>query len=105
MASKETPAKKSKRKIIIRIKRKINNDNNNDTAAAPTESQILLDQQVMGLIRQQALEQIATADDSKHGTPEEQMSVVNAAHRYLWSFGFDGFELKRGWEELSRWRA
>lgn len=91
-----------KRKTKIKIRRK---GNSNTPTTAEPEELLLLQQQVLELIRSQAIQQIASADDSKYGTPEEQLQAINAGYRFLWSYGFDGDELRKGWRALSEWRA
>ncbi len=99
MASSETP--KRKRRKIIRIRRKVNNNNNNNTSAAQLE----LEETLLEILRNKLIQIIAAGNDGKNLSPEQQMSVVNAGYQYLATHGFDGFELKRAWRELSRWRA
>ena len=62
----------------------------------------LLQQKLLELIWSKAKQEIASDDGS--GTPEEQMNAINAGYRLLWTYGFDGNEMKKAWRELSEWR-
>lgn len=77
-----------------RRKRKIRKRNNTELE--------LLQQKLLELIRSKAIQEIASDDGS--GTSEEQMKAINAGYRLLWTYGFDGNEMKKAWRELSEWR-
>ncbi len=88
----------------MKIRIRTRNNNNDITTAEP---ELLLQQQqqkLLELIRSKAIQDIAAGDDGKSGTPEEQMKAVNAGYRFLWTYGFEGNEMKKAWRELSEWR-
>ena len=114
MPSEKKPSSKKTRKIKIRTRIKNNNNNNSNDDDYTSDPELIAQQKMLlDFVRNQAIEQMEWADDSKYGTPEEQMQVVHVGYRYLSTFGLEGNEISKSWYEmgprnwrrLSSWRA
>ena len=114
MTSEKIP--KKRKKIIQR--KIINNDNNNNNDDYNNDGNIIIldsdptRQQILDIIRNKSINDIATNDDSKNKPPHKQMKTIDAAYRFLSTFGLpeneiskSWFDMKSNWRRLSSWRA